>query len=113
MYTQTHARTHTHTQIYESRLKSSKADQDTALECDQMKFTFQRVPFVVYTLLSLVLQCLDPIGQKVLLVGRDQSSSFWVRYSAVGVNIVVVGAIDTLCISFTQGCDQKAVGIHV
>ena len=29
--------------IYEGRLKSSLADQDTFVECDQMKFIFQHI----------------------------------------------------------------------
>ena len=51
--------------IYESRLPSSYADQDTHMEYDQMRFIFQNTPsLTIHSLLLSVLQYLDPIGQK-------------------------------------------------
>ena len=74
--------------INEGRQKRPTADQDTHPECDQMWFIFQyiqhknisiwkhgvlffniyftTIPLEVQTLFSSVLQCLDPIGQKVI-----------------------------------------------
>ena len=52
--------------MYDGRSKSSYPDQDTLMECDQMRFIFQPIPLVVHTLFPLVLHCLDPIGQKVI-----------------------------------------------
>ena len=37
--------------LYEDQLKSSLADQDILMECDQMRFIFNIVPLVVHTLL--------------------------------------------------------------
>ena len=50
---------------YEGQLKSSLSN--TFIECDKMRFTFQHYHLlVVHTLLPLVLQCFDSIGQKVI-----------------------------------------------
>ena len=53
---------------YEDRMKSSSADQDTFMECDQMRFIFQHChPYGLRTS-SIVVAVLDPIGQKCQLL---------------------------------------------
>ena len=56
---------HIHTHINEAQLNIWQSNQGTHMECDQMRLIFQHSPLlVVHTLLSSVMQCLDPIDQK-------------------------------------------------
>ena len=51
--------------VYEGWLKSSLADLDSLIQCDQMRFIFQHSSHCSPHTFPSVLQCLDHIGQKV------------------------------------------------
>ena len=50
--------------LYEGQQKSSQADQDTPMKCNQMRFIFQHSPYYGPNTFCLMLQCLDPFDQK-------------------------------------------------
>lgn len=62
--------------------KSSRADQDTLIVNDQIRFFFFIIfPITTHTLLPSVLQCLDLIGEKSFIMLPKNVISGWRRYS--------------------------------